>query len=113
MKSFFNHVLYLPKRSVSLNLEDDSSHYLAFGPSHRDEEFRKSWTSGSDLESLHGGTREVFVNFNDWIVYVGTYKCHNLHHLYPRGMPILAPTSHREILEATMEPSWWPPDYNP
>ncbi|KAJ7199327.1 hypothetical protein C8J57DRAFT_1415787, partial [Mycena rebaudengoi] len=112
MKSFFNHVLYLPKRSVWVNLEDGSFHYLAFGPSHRYDQFRKSWTEGSDLESLHGGTREVFVDFNDCIVYVGTYKCHDLRHLYAKGIPIPARTSHREILDATMESSrWWPPDY--
>ncbi|KAJ7235396.1 hypothetical protein C8J57DRAFT_1572224 [Mycena rebaudengoi] len=93
---------YLAERSVWVNLEDGSFHYLAFGPSHRYDQFRKSWTEGSDLESLHGGTREVFVDFNDCIVYVGTYKCHDLRHLYAKGIPIPARTSHREILDATV-----------
>ncbi|KAJ7265721.1 hypothetical protein C8J57DRAFT_1330449 [Mycena rebaudengoi] len=58
---FLNHVLYLPKRT----LPSVKSHALAFGPTHRYDHSANDWTMGSDLDTLHGGTRELFMDCND------------------------------------------------
>jgi hypothetical protein len=42
---------------------------------------------GSDLDTLHGGTRELFMDCNHWVMYAGTYKCHDLREVYPEGTP--------------------------
>ncbi|KAJ7265549.1 hypothetical protein C8J57DRAFT_1718230 [Mycena rebaudengoi] len=104
-KAFFNHVLYLPKRSAWLDPnggEDGSPHALAFGPSNRYDQLQSAWIEGSDLDSLHGGTRELFMIRKDWILYVGTYKCHDLRGLAPKGTPKPSHISTKEILDATV-----------
>jgi hypothetical protein len=40
---------------------------------------------GSDLTSFHGGTRELFVNYKEFVLYAGSYKCHDLRALQPEG----------------------------
>lgn len=79
---FLNHILYLPKRVRSLS----SFHYLAFGAAHRYERATDTWSEGSDLIGFYGGTRGLFVQNNCSIVYVGTFKCHDLRALHPGGL---------------------------
>ncbi|KAJ7351262.1 hypothetical protein DFH08DRAFT_1078368 [Mycena albidolilacea] len=59
--------------------------YLAYGPTSRYERATDTWSAGSDLIGFHGGTRELFVNINSSIVYVGTYRCHDLRPLQLKG----------------------------
>ncbi|KAJ7289543.1 hypothetical protein C8J57DRAFT_1277994 [Mycena rebaudengoi] len=82
-KRFLNHVLYLPKRTRP----SVKSHVLAFGPTHRYDQSANDWIMGSDLDTLHGGTRELFMDCNHWVMYAGTYKCHDLREVYPEGTP--------------------------
>ncbi|KAJ7214793.1 hypothetical protein C8J57DRAFT_1255662 [Mycena rebaudengoi] len=63
---------------------------------------QSAWIEGSDLDSLHGGTRELFMIRKDWILYVGTYKCHDLRGLAPKGTPKPSHISTKEILDATV-----------
>jgi hypothetical protein len=43
---------------------------------------------GSDLTSFHGGTRELFVNYKEFVLYAGSYKCHDLRALQPEGIAL-------------------------
>ncbi|KAJ7737812.1 hypothetical protein DFH07DRAFT_841893 [Mycena maculata] len=74
--SLLNHVLYLPGRTTQT--ADPDFHLLAFGPTQRYTRATNEWTQGSDLSSFHGGTRELFVDCKEFIVYVGSYRpCHS------------------------------------
>ncbi|KAJ7235375.1 hypothetical protein C8J57DRAFT_1572157 [Mycena rebaudengoi] len=55
------------------------------GPTHHHSYSAGSWIAGSDVSDLGGTTRDLFMADEDSIFYVGTYKCHNLEHLYPGG----------------------------
>ncbi|KAJ7236108.1 hypothetical protein C8J57DRAFT_1570915 [Mycena rebaudengoi] len=59
-------------------------HALAFGPTHHYSYSASLWIAGSDVSGLGGTTRDLFMADEDFY-YVGTYKCHNLEHLYPGG----------------------------
>jgi hypothetical protein len=74
-------VLYLPERIVSVL----DFHYVAYGPAHRYERATDRWIDGSDLTDFHGGTRELFVTCKEFILYAGSYKCHDLRALQPEG----------------------------
>lgn len=41
----------------------------------------------TEIPSLNGHWRELFVDVGDSVVYVGTYRCHDLRHLCPGGTP--------------------------
>ncbi|KAJ6580357.1 hypothetical protein DFH09DRAFT_1360503 [Mycena vulgaris] len=97
-KRLLNHVLYLPKRIVNLKTHQ----FLAFGPSHRYERATDQWIEGSDLISFNGGTRELFIKWSDFILYVGTYKCHDLRTLCPAGTNPPKEISEREIADAAL-----------
>ncbi|KAJ7189991.1 hypothetical protein GGX14DRAFT_382668, partial [Mycena pura] len=74
-------VLYLPGRTLNLS----NGHFLAFGPSNHYNHQIRAW-AGSDLIGFHGSTRELFVERNGSILYMGTYKCHYLNDMYPKDM---------------------------
>ncbi|KAJ7858104.1 hypothetical protein B0H13DRAFT_2573976, partial [Mycena leptocephala] len=97
-KSFLNHVLYLPKRILSIS----DSHYIAYGPTHRYDRAAASWMQGSDLTSFHGGTRELFVNYKEFVLYAGSYKCHDLRALQPEGIALPGQISQSEIMDAAV-----------
>ncbi|KAJ7101847.1 hypothetical protein C8R43DRAFT_242434 [Mycena crocata] len=97
-KSFINHILYLPNRT----LEITDLQFLAFGPTHRYDRVTEKWTAGSDLTSLHGGTRELFIEREQFIYYMGTYKCHDLRSLHPTGTRLPANISSHEIHDAAL-----------
>ncbi|KAJ6450615.1 hypothetical protein C8R45DRAFT_1083874 [Mycena sanguinolenta] len=79
--------------------------YLAFGPTACYDRNTDMWIEGSDLAGFHGGTRELFVKIKTFILYVGTYKCHDLRSLHPPtnspphivGIP--PPDFHQTIIE--------------
>jgi hypothetical protein len=54
-------------------------------PAHRYERATDRWIDGSDLTDFHGGTRELFVTCKEFILYAGSYKCHDLRALQPEG----------------------------
>ncbi|KAF8155185.1 hypothetical protein K438DRAFT_357589 [Mycena galopus ATCC 62051] len=95
---FLNHVLHLPRRLVPLS----SFNYLAYGPTSRYDRTTNTWSEGSDLIGVHGGTRELFVNTTKLTVYVGTYKCHDLRPLHPGGTSYAAHISSGEIVDAAL-----------
>ncbi|KAJ7486400.1 hypothetical protein B0H11DRAFT_1913681 [Mycena galericulata] len=97
-KSFLNHILYLPGRTILIS----GAAYLAFGPTQRYQRTTQKWTEGSDLTGFHGGTRELFVNRKEFIVYMGSYKCHDLSTLCPGGTSMPAGLSRKEILDAAL-----------
>ncbi|KAJ7679429.1 hypothetical protein DFH06DRAFT_974432 [Mycena polygramma] len=97
LNSFLNHMLYRPKRVVTMGF-----HFLAFGPTHRYDRATEQWTEGSDLSSFHGGTRELFVNCKDFVVYAGSYKCLDLSELKPMGTALPSQISPGEILDAAL-----------
>ncbi|KAF7293312.1 SCP domain-containing protein [Mycena chlorophos] len=82
---FMNHVLFLPGRTLAC----PNNGYLAFGPVSSYDPVRKRWTAGSDLAALLRTQRELFVVQESvkgrFVVYVGTYLAHPLHHAYPSG----------------------------
>lgn len=80
--SFLNHMLYLPKRIMFVR---DSQHCIAYGPTNRYLRETREWVPGSDLASFHGGTRELFIDCKDYIVYAGSYKCLSLRSVQPNG----------------------------
>ncbi|KAJ7846627.1 hypothetical protein B0H14DRAFT_3678382 [Mycena olivaceomarginata] len=95
---FLNHVLYLPKRIMSVA----GLNYLAYGPTSCYERATDTWSEGSDLIGFHGGTRELFVKIKGSIVYVGTYKCHDLRPLQPKGTNLPTHISPAEIINAAL-----------
>ncbi|KAJ7082404.1 hypothetical protein B0H15DRAFT_441058 [Mycena belliarum] len=97
-KSFVHHVLYLPKR---VNPTSDFQ-FIAFGPSHRYDHRTKNWINGSDLERFHGETRELFITWNSLVLYVGTYKCHDLRPLCPEGTHNPVHISASEMIDAAL-----------
>ncbi|KAJ7687197.1 hypothetical protein B0H14DRAFT_3673363 [Mycena olivaceomarginata] len=76
--------------------------YLAYGPTCRYERATKTWVEGSDLIGFHGGTRELFVQNNNFIVYAGTYKCYDLRPLHPTGTDPPPCISRGEIIDAAL-----------
>ncbi|KAJ6450609.1 hypothetical protein C8R45DRAFT_883515 [Mycena sanguinolenta] len=108
---FLNHVLYLPQRVLRLPGHD----FLAYGPTGRYNRAANAWIEGSDLVDFHGGTRELFIERENTITYVGTYKCHDLRTLQPVAtnsptvispkeimnvaLGLLLPENHREVIE--------------
>ncbi|KAJ7101833.1 hypothetical protein C8R43DRAFT_242275 [Mycena crocata] len=97
-KSFLNHLLYLPKRTMHMF----DFQFVAFGPTHRYDQATKKWTEGSDLTSVHGGTRELFIDRKEFVYYMGTYKCHDLRQLHPEGTRSPAHISSPEIKDAAL-----------
>ncbi|KAJ7101835.1 hypothetical protein C8R43DRAFT_1047717 [Mycena crocata] len=97
-KSFLNHILYLPKRTIRMF----DFHYVCFGPTQQYDRVTKQWTKGSDLTSLHRGTRELFINAKEFIFYAGTYRCHDLRPLFPKGSVPHAHVSVPEIRDAAL-----------
>ncbi|KAF7337315.1 hypothetical protein MSAN_02256700 [Mycena sanguinolenta] len=79
-----NSALYLPLRTVWCSTEH--IHLLAFIPTHQYDK-RGTWTQTEDIPKLVGSWREVFIDLNGSIFYVGTYKCHDLRFLCPGGTP--------------------------
>ncbi|KAJ7609930.1 hypothetical protein FB45DRAFT_340543 [Roridomyces roridus] len=105
-KSWLDHILYLPGRTMSLN---DGRHILAFAPTHRHHPTRQ-WIEGSDLVAYDGSTREVFVDENGFVFYAGTYQCHRLNNVYPGGTIPPSTISVKEITDAifgAIRPSGW------
>ncbi|KAJ7842350.1 hypothetical protein B0H14DRAFT_2780844 [Mycena olivaceomarginata] len=90
--------------STSTNLHGYLSllNYLAYGPTSRYERATDTWSEGSDLTGFHGGTRELFVKINGSIVYVGTYKCHDLRPLQPKGTNPPKEISEPEIINVAL-----------
>ncbi|KAJ7732448.1 hypothetical protein B0H16DRAFT_178152 [Mycena metata] len=103
-KSFLNHVLYLPKRITHLF----GFQYIAYGPTHRYDRTTGKWTEGSDLTSFHGGTRELFLNFKEFVAYAGSYKCHDLGSLETNGIGVPSHISLPEIMDAILGLPWPP-----
>ncbi|KAJ7500220.1 hypothetical protein B0H11DRAFT_1996685 [Mycena galericulata] len=103
-KSFLNHILYLPGRTTHISGVDHN--YLAFGPTQRYQRATKKWTQGSDLSGFYGGTRELFVNRKEFIVYMGSYKCHDLSALCPGGTSMPSFLSEQEIIDAALGIPW-------
>ncbi|KAJ6576995.1 hypothetical protein DFH09DRAFT_1276372 [Mycena vulgaris] len=95
-KSFLNHVLYLPERTLDIT----DLHFVAFGPMHRYDRRSKKWIEGSDLASLQGGTRELFVNRKELVHYMGTYACHDLRTICSDGSDPPSQISASEIADA-------------
>ncbi|KAJ7253631.1 hypothetical protein C8J57DRAFT_627568 [Mycena rebaudengoi] len=95
-KSILNNILYLPGRTLIVE-SGNASHCLAFGPTHQYADGR--WTSGSDLASLHGGTRELFLVLGRFVVYAGTHKCRQM---LPRGSHIPPDISLSELRGAAL-----------
>ncbi|KAJ7232334.1 hypothetical protein B0H12DRAFT_1145552 [Mycena haematopus] len=81
-RRFLNDILYLPKRLVTLS----GFNYLAYGPTAWYDRAKDTWIEGSDLAGFHGATRELFVETQGSILYVGTYLCHDLRKLHPAGI---------------------------
>ncbi|KAJ7681062.1 hypothetical protein DFH06DRAFT_1164943 [Mycena polygramma] len=82
--SFLDQSTYLPKRTVWCT--PARLHALAFHPTHR-YHARGSWTEALEVPALHGAARELFVDVEDSIFYVGTYRAHDLRHLCLGGTP--------------------------
>ncbi|KAJ6476477.1 hypothetical protein C8R47DRAFT_659724 [Mycena vitilis] len=82
--SFLDQSTYLPKRTVWCT--PTRLHALAFHPTHR-YHARGSWTEALEVPALHGAARELFVDVEDSIYYVGTYRAHDLRHLCLGGTP--------------------------
>ncbi|KAJ6553144.1 hypothetical protein B0H19DRAFT_158602 [Mycena capillaripes] len=97
-KSFLNHILYLPKRIRQAG----DLNYIAYAPTHRYERATGTWIEGSDLASFHGGTRELFITSKEFVVYAGTYKCHDLCAVEPEGSGVPGQISTPEIMEAAL-----------
>ncbi|KAJ7205903.1 hypothetical protein C8J57DRAFT_1615335 [Mycena rebaudengoi] len=74
-------------------------HALAFGPTHHYSYSASLWIAGSDVSGLGGTTRDLFMADEDFY-YVGTYKCHNLEHLYPGGTAAPEVVSPLEVIYA-------------
>ncbi|KAJ7265548.1 hypothetical protein C8J57DRAFT_1470040 [Mycena rebaudengoi] len=74
-------------------------HALAFGPTHHYSYSASLWIAGSDVSGLGGITRDLFMADEDFY-YVGTYKCHNLEHLYPGGTAAPEVVSPLEVIYA-------------
>ncbi|KAJ7627404.1 hypothetical protein FB45DRAFT_921301 [Roridomyces roridus] len=92
-----DHMLYLPGRTIPLN--NNRSHLLAFGPMYRYG--KNQWVKASDLIPFNGSTREVFIQHHEFILYLGTYRCHLLNNVFPEGT-IPPPTiSVKELTDAT------------
>ncbi|KAJ7351179.1 hypothetical protein DFH08DRAFT_662249, partial [Mycena albidolilacea] len=91
-------ILYLQERLVSVS----AFSYLAYGPTYRYERATKTWVEGSDLIGFHGGTRELFVQNNNFIVYAGTYKYYDLRPLHPEGTDPPPCISRGEIIDAVL-----------
>ncbi|KAJ7232332.1 hypothetical protein B0H12DRAFT_1239676 [Mycena haematopus] len=89
--------LYWPKRTVWSSA--DRLHMLAFAATHQ-YHARGTWTQTPDISGLVGSWREVFINVEDWIFYVGTYRCHDLRCLCPGGTPPPDVVSPFEMLRA-------------
>ncbi|KAJ7444769.1 hypothetical protein B0H11DRAFT_2203550 [Mycena galericulata] len=70
--------LYIPKRTIWASAA--CVHVLAFGPTHRYDAHAARWTAGSDIASLDGAWRDLFVNVGWTVYYVGIYRCHDLRH---------------------------------
>ncbi|KAJ7168872.1 hypothetical protein C8R46DRAFT_1092728 [Mycena filopes] len=103
-KSVLNHALYLPKRLWHMF----GFQYVAYGPTHRYDRIAGNWTEGSDLTSFHGGTRELFVDAKEFMVYIGTYRCHDLGPLEPNGTSLPSHISLPEIMDAALGVPWPP-----
>ncbi|KAJ7667191.1 hypothetical protein B0H17DRAFT_1142883 [Mycena rosella] len=95
-KSFLHHVLYLPKRATAVA----DVHFIAFGPTHKYDRQSGKWIEGSDLATFYGETRELFANWNDFVLYVGTYMCHDLRAICPEGTSLPFHISPYEITDA-------------
>ncbi|KAJ6450610.1 hypothetical protein C8R45DRAFT_946644 [Mycena sanguinolenta] len=90
--------LYLPGRTVWSS--SDRLHMLAFWPTHRYHPTRGTWSETSDISDLVGSWREVFIDVEDSIFYVGTYRCHDLRFLCPGGTPPPDAVSPLEMIRA-------------
>ncbi|KAJ6448249.1 hypothetical protein C8R45DRAFT_1134334, partial [Mycena sanguinolenta] len=97
-RRFLNHVLYLPRRLFAFS----DFNYLAYGPTACYEPSTDSWSEGSDLVAFHGGTRELFVEREAFIVYVGTFLCHDLRKLHPAGTNLPANILPKTIMHAAL-----------
>ncbi|KAJ6447601.1 hypothetical protein C8R45DRAFT_1136777 [Mycena sanguinolenta] len=88
---------------LSQRVEALSGHnYLAYGPTACYDRSTDTWTEGSDLLGFHGGTRELFVKMQEFVLYVGTYKCHDLRYLHPAATNIPSSISRNEIMHAAL-----------
>ncbi|KAJ7182505.1 hypothetical protein C8R43DRAFT_1228909 [Mycena crocata] len=101
-KSYLNRILYLPKRTMHMA----DFHFVAFGATHRYDQAMKKWIEGSDLTSVHGETRELFMDRREFLCYVGTYKCHDLRKLHPEGSDSPDYISFPEIADAALGVPW-------
>ncbi|KAJ7610545.1 hypothetical protein DFH06DRAFT_1246057 [Mycena polygramma] len=50
-------------------------HFVAFASSHSFDHTLGVWTKGSDLADFYGSSREVFMDFEGKIGYMGTFNC--------------------------------------
>ncbi|KAJ7036459.1 hypothetical protein C8F04DRAFT_1036704 [Mycena alexandri] len=103
-KSFLNHVLYLPKRITHMC----AFQYIAYGPTHRYDRTTGKWIEGSDLIGFDGGIRELFLNSKNFVVYVGSYKCHDLGSLEPNGISLPSHISLPEMMDVILGVPWPP-----
>ncbi|KAF7332830.1 hypothetical protein MVEN_02387800 [Mycena venus] len=103
-EGFLERLVYLPMRTVWCSAA--RLHVLAFNPTHRYHPKRDSWTLAPDI--CVGPWRELFLDVEDSIFYVGTYRVHDLRHLCPGGTPAPAAISTLKIYHAanlgTLEP---------
>ncbi|KAJ7815869.1 hypothetical protein B0H14DRAFT_3878089 [Mycena olivaceomarginata] len=79
---FLNSAFYFPGRTVWSSPE--RLHILAFTPTHK-YNMRGTWTESSDILDLINLRREVFIEVQESIYYVGTYRLHDLRYLCPGG----------------------------
>ncbi|KAJ7609958.1 hypothetical protein FB45DRAFT_1122665 [Roridomyces roridus] len=96
----------IPAAKKVIAMNDSRSYLLAFGPTHQFNQTTNQWSKGSDLAAFDGWTREVFVDRGDFIVYLGSYKCHNLRKLCPGGLPRLNEISEQELHDAALGVPW-------
>ncbi|KAJ7149437.1 hypothetical protein C8R43DRAFT_502974 [Mycena crocata] len=97
-KGYRSHVLHLPRRTVWTS--GTRLHALAFGPTHAYRPSAETWRESSEISALGGTSRELFVEQDDALFYVGTYRCHDLRYLCPGGTRAPNAVSAFEIINA-------------
>ncbi|KAJ7723925.1 hypothetical protein B0H16DRAFT_1472669 [Mycena metata] len=95
---YVDRILYMPRRTISTS--DTRLHALAFSPTERYNPTRRSWSVATEIPILNGHWRELFVDVGDWVIYAGTYRCHDLRYLCPGGTPPPELVSSLEMLRA-------------
>ncbi|KAJ6477002.1 hypothetical protein C8R45DRAFT_1216791 [Mycena sanguinolenta] len=86
--------IYAPNRLVWCPGEQ---HGLLFCPTHLYDPLWADWWLRAPEASPIGETREVFVTYEESILYVGTYTVLSLRHVHPPGSPAPSEVSGRQL----------------